>query len=190
MCQRIRRSRMFGWDGNPVRRRIDRLEGYMVAGLVCVFLMSAPVLAVVAGHWASVAVVRQEYTEAAWRQVPVVVQRSEPGQQNDSPGPAGTVWMRARWTTPDGAERSGWVPVSPGTAAGSIVPEWVNRSGSVTQWRMQRGEVRGWVVIAEVLAPCVLALALCFVGREGRLLFVRRRLAQWGEQCREQCGEP
>lgn len=34
MSQRMRRSRLFGWDGNPVRRRIDRLEGYMVAGLI------------------------------------------------------------------------------------------------------------------------------------------------------------
>jgi hypothetical protein len=190
MSQRMRRSRMFGWDGNPVRRRIDRLEGYMVAGLIGVFLISAPVLAAVAGHLTSIAVARQEYAKAGWRQVPATVQRSGTGQQNDSPGPENTVWMRARWTAPDGKQRSGWVPVSPGTAAGSRVLKWVSRSGATTPPRAQRGDPEGWIAISEVLTPCALALVLGVAGYEGRLFFARRRLAQWGEQCREQCGEP
>ena len=42
MIQRIRRSRMFGWDRNPLRRRIDRVEAGMLAGLIMAFLIGAP----------------------------------------------------------------------------------------------------------------------------------------------------
>ena len=42
---------MLGWDRNPMRRRIDRVEAAMVAGLIAVFLISAPVLGAAAGHW-------------------------------------------------------------------------------------------------------------------------------------------
>jgi hypothetical protein len=50
--------------------------------------------------------------------------------------------------------------------------------------------VEGWIAISEVLTPCALALVLGVAGYEGRSFFSRRRLAQWDEQCREQCGEP
>ena len=49
--KRMRRSRMLGWDRNPLRRRIDRVEAVVVAGLIAVFLISAPVLGAAAGHW-------------------------------------------------------------------------------------------------------------------------------------------
>lgn len=48
--QRMRRSRMFGWERNPLRRRIDRVEGGLVAALIVVFLIATPLLTVVAGH--------------------------------------------------------------------------------------------------------------------------------------------
>ena len=58
MIQRIRRSRMFGWDRNPLRRRVDRVEAAMLAGLIMVFLIGAPILVAVAGHWAQAAGMR------------------------------------------------------------------------------------------------------------------------------------
>jgi hypothetical protein len=82
--QRLRRSRMFGWDGNPVRRRIDRLEGRMFSVLVAIFLITAPVAAAVAEHWANGAGVRLEHEERAWRQVPAIVERTPPGWQDNS----------------------------------------------------------------------------------------------------------
>jgi hypothetical protein len=69
MKQPIRRSRMLGWDRNPLLRRNDRVEAGMVAGLIIVFLIAAPVLVAVAGHWTSTAGTRQR-AEMTWRQVP------------------------------------------------------------------------------------------------------------------------
>jgi hypothetical protein len=58
---------MLGWDGNPLRRRIDRVEAAMVAGLIAVFLISAPMLAAATGHWIASAGMREQRTEVAWR---------------------------------------------------------------------------------------------------------------------------
>jgi hypothetical protein len=92
----MRRSRMLGWDRNPLRRRIDRVEAAMVAGLIAVFLISVPGLAAVAGHWAAAAGMREQRTEMAWRLVPATVLGSTRGEIPS--GPAGQVWMPARWT--------------------------------------------------------------------------------------------
>jgi hypothetical protein len=128
--KRMRRSRMLGWDRNPLRRRIDRVEAAIVAGLIAVFLISVPVLAAVAGHWIGSAGMREQRAEVAWRLVPATVQGSAQGQIPS--GPTGTVWMPARWTAPDGQARRGWIPVSPGDAAGGSTRMWVTRSGSLT----------------------------------------------------------
>ena len=58
MKQPVRRSRMLGWDRNPLRRRIDRVEAGMITGLILVFLITAPVLVAVTGHWARAAGIR------------------------------------------------------------------------------------------------------------------------------------
>jgi hypothetical protein len=175
----MRRSRMFGWDRNPLRRGIDRLEAGMVTALILAFLTAAPVLATVAGHWTRTTGIRQEHAQADWRRVPAIVLRSAPRQQDDSPGPAGTVWMRARWTAPDGQARAGWIPVPAEAAVGSSTRVWVNHSGSLTVSPLQPAQLRGWIVVTEILTPLGLAVLLCLVGRGGRLLFARRRLADW-----------
>lgn len=38
---------MLGWDRNPLRRRIDRAEAGLAAGLILVFLITAAVLGLV-----------------------------------------------------------------------------------------------------------------------------------------------
>ena len=83
----------------------------MVTGLIAVFLISAPVLAAVAGHWIGSAGMRAQGAEVAWRLVPATVQGSAQGQIPS--GPAGRVWMSARWTRRMGSRaeaglRSAW----------------------------------------------------------------------------------
>jgi hypothetical protein len=179
MKKPIRRSRMLGWDRNPLRRRSDRLEAGMIAGLIAVFLIAGPVLVAVAMHWTRAAGLQQQRAEATWRQVPATVARSAPTQRNGSLGPADTFWTLARWAAPDGQPRNGWIPVSPHIAAGSSVRVWVNRSGALTGSPLQRAQLHGRIVIFGMLTAAVLGLLLCVVGIAGRLLFSRRRLADW-----------
>jgi hypothetical protein len=170
---------MLGWDRNPLRRRIDRVQAGMVAGLILVFLMAAPVLVAVAGQWTRAAGIRQQRAEITWRQVPATVAVSAPAHRDGFPGPVNTVWKPARWRAPDGQPRSGWILVSPAAAAGSSVRVWVNRSGALTGSPLQPAQLQGRIAIVGVLTAIVLGLVLCAVGGAGRFLFGRRRLADW-----------
>ena len=66
---------MLGWDRNPLRRRIDRVEAAVVAGLIAVFLISAPVLGAAAGHWSNSAAMREQRAEMAWCRPPCTATR-------------------------------------------------------------------------------------------------------------------
>ena len=85
MIQRIRRSRMFGWDRNPLRR-IDRVEAGMLAGLIMAFLIGAPFLVAGAGHLARAAGLRALRTQATWSQVSATVPRAAPNQSAELSG--------------------------------------------------------------------------------------------------------
>ena len=179
MKRPIRRSRMFGWDRNPLRRRIDRIEGGVIAGLIVLFLIAAPVLAMVAGNWTRTAGLRQERVEATWSQVSATVPRGSYPQRDFSSGAAAAVTILARWTAPNGQPRHGWLPVSPGTKPGSSLRVWVNRRGSLTGPPLRRTQLQGRIAIAEMATVGVLALVLSLVGGTGRYLLRQRRLASW-----------
>jgi len=123
--KRMRRSRMLGWDRNPLRRRIDRVEAAMVAGLIAVFLISVPGLAAAAGHWAGSAGIREQRAEMAWRLVPATMLGS--AREQIPAGTAGRVRMPARWTAPDGQPRRGWITVTLADAAGRSAQVWSTR---------------------------------------------------------------
>jgi hypothetical protein len=186
MIQRIRRSRLFGWDRNPLRRRIDRVEAGMLAGLITAFLIGAPFLVAGAGHLARAAGLRALRTQATWSQVSATVPRAPPNQSDQLSGQLDTVLLQARWTAPDGQPRSGLIPTSQGVAVGNSARIWVSRSGSLTGAPRGRSELLGWTPIAEVGTAIVLALIFFLAVRLQRWLFERRRLACWHRAWRAQ----
>jgi hypothetical protein len=179
---RIRRSRVLGWDGNPVRRRIDRLEGSLLIGLIAVFLIAAPVLAQLADQGIRAAGLRQERAEAGWHQVWAVVQGDAPAgraPQGRYPWPAKPVDKAVRWTAPGGQPRSGWVLVGAEVAPGSRSRVWVTRQGSLTGPPLRPAQLRDRIATTGVLTACGAGVLLVFVGLAGRCLLYQRRLAHW-----------
>ena len=173
---------MLRWDCNPLRRRIDRVEAAVVAGLIAAFLICAPLLGPAAGNRSDSAAIREQRAEMAWRLVPATVQGNWQGQIPYGPG--GTVWMMARWTAPDGQARRGWISVTPGDAAGGSVRVWVTPSGSLTWPPLEHSQVQAHIALAQWLAVLVLGLVLCLVAGAGRVLFAQRRLADWNRAWR------
>jgi len=170
---------MFGWDRNPLRRRIDRVEAGTLAGLIIVFLIGAPILVAVAGHWARAAGMRTLRAEATWSEVSATVQQSASSQSEASTGPEGFVWVQARWTAPDGRPRSGSIAIGPAVAVGNTARIWVSRSGSPTGEPRARSELLGWTPMAEVGMALGLAFLFFLAVRLERWLFGRSRLAHW-----------
>jgi hypothetical protein len=163
-------------DRNPLRRTLDRVEGVVVGGLAVAFLAGAPLAATAAWQFVYGLGARTAHAQqASWRQVPVVVQAAAPTDGYSGYQPV----VRAEWTAPDGARRTGTVPVPPGTPAGRTVRVWVDKAGRLTGPPLQPRQVRGQAVMAAVLVPVVLGEVLLCAGQLAHYLLGRRRLAAW-----------
>jgi hypothetical protein len=168
-------------DRNPLRRRLDRVEGVIVAGLAVAFLAGAPLAAAAAWHYAcSYGAHTAHAQQAAWHQVPAVLLATAPTTGYTGYQPM----VRARWTAPDGAPRTGTVPAQPGERAGSTVMVWADPAGQLTGPPLQAQQVRGQAFLAAILAPIVLGLLLLFTGQLASFLLGRRRLAAWDAEWR------
>jgi hypothetical protein len=177
-------ARRIGLDRNPLRRRIDRVQAALALLLIAAFLTAAPVLTAVAGHWARTVGMGQEHAERAWREVTAIVVRGPATGRHETFSAWGPVRARARWTAPDGRERSGLVPVTAGTRTGSSFLLWVNASGTPTGPPMRPVEQGQQAALAELVTLCVLAVAACLIADTGRILLDRRRLATWEKEWR------
>jgi hypothetical protein len=170
------------WMGkSPLRRRTDRIEAWVAAGLLVAFLVGAPLSSVLAGRWVLHGGVLEQRAQQSWRQVPAVLLKTAPVQP--------TLYLRAswntdvmvpaRWSAPNGRQVTGRVPVTPGTPAGRQLQVWVNRAGQATGPPLPNSELVRRVLGAQVLAPLALAVYLLGVGGLVRWLMNRRRLAAW-----------
>lgn len=123
-------ARGAGWGRNSLRRRTDRIESVGVLAAVVIAAASIPVATAVgtATYHRGLAVsARQTAAAVATEAVllddaPVLI---------GSGGPAGTVSVPGRWTTPDGARRVGMVQAAESARAGSTVRIWTDATGAL-----------------------------------------------------------
>jgi hypothetical protein len=172
-----RLARRLGLDGNPLRRRIDKIAACLAALLMAAFLIGAPMLSMAAARWVGHAAAAGQRAARSWRQVPAVLLRGAPPL---AVGEAfGTSSVTARWTAPDGHQREGRIPVSTGLAAGRTVQLWVDTAGSPTGPPPRYGAPVASEALVAVLAPAALGAMLWWLAGVGRWMLDRRRLADW-----------
>jgi hypothetical protein len=174
-----RLARRLGLDGNPMRRRTDKIATWLAAQFLLVILIGVPLSGVLAFTWASRAGAAAQRAERAWREVPAVLMRSVPAPGSFAGGVFGYTWVPAKWTAPDGRARSGDIPVEVGLAAGRTVPLWVNATGMPTDAPLTHRAVLARAATAAAVAAILLLVALSCVAAIGRWLLDRRRLADW-----------
>ena len=172
-----RLARRLGLDGNPLRRRTDKIAAFLAALLVAVFLIGAPLLSVVAVGWAGRAGAVGQGAERSWLQVPAILLQAAPAPA------AGQVLgysrVPARWKAPDGRPRTGQIPLSSGLAAGRTVPLWVYAAGSSAGPPPSHQVVLTRETAAAAGAAAVLAIVMLCLACAGRWVLDRRRLAGW-----------
>ena len=124
-------ARRAGLDANPLRRASDRAEAWLRIGLVLVFLIASPLAAIGLGKLTNAASFSAARAQAASERQVNATLLDKVARAADDPlyGASGFVWARARWTAPDGQQRSGQVPAPVGSQAGRTLSIWVDSDG-------------------------------------------------------------
>jgi len=175
----MRLARRLGLDHNPLRRRSDVIEGWLLPAAAVMFLFAGPLLGAVVGLRVHSDNIATQRAERAWRQVPAVLLQAAPGPMvSDNGANTWLVWTEARWLV-GGSPRVGIVPAAAGTKDGATVLVWLDRAGEVQEPPLSPGGASDRVMIAISFALAALAVFLTGLVLLGRRLLDRHRLAGW-----------
>jgi hypothetical protein len=172
-------ARRLGLDHNPLRRRSDMIEAWLLPAVVVVFLALSPLLIGAASAFIQNGNAAAVRAERSWHRVNAVLLQAVPGpMMSDNGANSWVTWTQARWTA-DGRRHVGQVPAPSGSSMGSTVPVWLDRAGNVQTPPLNARQIRDRVVLAAVVALTALAVCLAAVALIARRLLERRRLAGW-----------
>jgi hypothetical protein len=165
-------------DGNPLRRRMDRMETCLLAGLFAAAAAGAPFAAQAAGHaWLADATHTRLAQLAARHEVTAVLAQSAGavGEYTLS----SQVPTLASWTSVGGALRAGDVPAAPGSPSGTLVSVWTDEKGYLVSPPLTPTEVADQADAARVTA--VGGIIVCYMAGTLaiRQLLNHRRMAAW-----------
>lgn len=182
--QRLMRrvGRMLVGDDNPLRRGVDKLEYAVITSLIIAFLIAAPLLAIFAAGAVGAAGTTERTAESHWRSVTAILQQSAAEGTIGVDGDWETAWVKAQWTIPGGAKRTGQVAVALNAQAGQHVAVYVTPAGQLTHEPLTRAEVAERTVMAAVACPVALAVVLTIAVGATRILANRRRMACWARE--------
>jgi hypothetical protein len=165
-------------DGNPLRRRYDRLESGLVLALVLAFMLFLWPAMLVGGSVYRDGLADERVGPGARQLVTAVLTEDAPEQMNAA-GAAFMVRAQARWTMPDGTAREGKVQVRPLTRAGTRVQIWVDADGRPTTPPNKRAETITKAVFAATGVQLAATLGLVLIYVIGRRALDRRRYREW-----------
>jgi hypothetical protein len=174
-----RLTRRLRADHNPLRRRSDLIQAWLLPAAIAAFLTLGPLVAGAADLWVHAGNAAARHAQQSWHRVPAVLQAAAPGpMMSDNGSNSWLVWTPARWTA-GGRPQAGRVPAAAGTRAGSTIGVWLDRAGNVRMPPLTAGQVRDRVVVAALVALAALAVLLACLAAGVRLVLDRGRLADW-----------
>lgn len=175
----MRLRRRLGWDRNPLRRRADRIDAWLVPATFVVFLALIPVVMAVTSMLVRADSAATLRAQSSWRPVQAVVTQTGAGAtQPDFEAGGWVTPARARWTA-RGRTVTGVVPAPAGAKAGGTVTVWLDNAGNAELPPLTTAGVSERVTEATLSALAVLAGLLSVLMLLARHILNRRRLASW-----------
>lgn len=170
---------LWRWRRNPLRRRSDRLEAWVVLAAWTLTVLGGVVTGLVVSRSAENNLDRQRIE---WR--PVVAQLTEDAPGSGTIPASGTerVWAEVSWTTTDGSTRTGQARVAPASTVGTPVTVWTDTDGRMVTRPATESEVRLRSALIGALVGVTAAGVLFVGGRLVRGRLERRRMDQWDEE--------
>lgn len=174
-----RLTRRLGWDGNPLRRRSDLIEGWLLPVTIALFVALCPVVAGLTGMWVRADNTAVAHAKLTWKPVTAVLLRAVPGPaESDHGANTWMTWTPARWTA-DGRQRTGDVPAAAKSSAGTRQTVWLNRAGQPQLPPLTPGQVGDRAAADTLIALAGLAALLTASFWLARRALHRRRLEGW-----------
>lgn len=166
-------------DRNPLRRRTDRLETFLVTGSIVAALAAAPFAVPAAAAASHAAAAGAQAAERATRHQVRAVLDERAADVNDGYSQGSQVLVRASWRASDGAPRAGQVMAPAGSAKGASLLVWTDPAGHLTGPPLADGQVAGQADLAAIATGTGLALFVLCEAMIIRRTLDRRRLAAW-----------
>jgi len=172
-------TRRMGRDSNPLRRRSDVIDAWLVPVAIVAFLALCPLVFTVTGSWLRATATSQRQAQASWYSVQAVLLQPVAGPEQAAHGAnSWLTWTPAKWTA-DGVQRTADVPALSGTAAGTKVTVWLDPAGKVHMPPLTASQARDRVAVGRVIALAALAVVLAIMVILARRILDRRRLSGW-----------
>ncbi len=172
-------ARRLGRDGNPLRRRSDIVEAWLLPVAIAAFLALGPIVGVVTVAWVHADGAAARHAQLSWHRVGAVLLQAVPGpEMSDNGANSWLAWTPARWTV-NGRPHSGDVPAASGSRAGSVVPVWLDRAGKVQEPPLTAAQLGDRAVATTWIALAILAMLLAGLAWLGKRALDKRRLASW-----------
>ncbi|WRZ94505.1 hypothetical protein OHB54_38950 [Streptomyces sp. NBC_01007] len=169
---------LWRWRRNPLRRRSDVLEAWI--------MLAAWAFTVLLGAVTGLATVRAvehglAQQRAEWHAVPAHLIEDAPEARGTDPA-GRVVWTKVRWAAPDGTPRSGRVRVYAGTTADTPVLVWTDPHGRLVTRPASVAVARLRACLMGTFAGVGVAGVPFIVGRLLRGRLERRRMERWDEE--------
>jgi hypothetical protein len=175
---RFMRGRRF--DDNPLRRRSDRAETLILAGVFVGVLAGGPFAMAAGGGLAhDLAWHARQAQMTSERYVTAVTTQTAPPPDVSRDLGMITYPVLARWTAPNGTVRTGEIPVPLPTRAGTHEQVWVTLNGKLGAQPLQGSQIASLTSLGEVAAFVTLVAVLAMATGLARHELDRRRLAAW-----------
>ncbi|MEU0250162.1 hypothetical protein ABZ192_38850 [Streptomyces sp. NPDC006235] len=169
---------LWRWRRNPLKRRADRVEAWVVLGVWMLTVFVAVLAGLTVGRSVEDGLARER---VEWRPLAARLAERAPGTapENGDVSRAEHVWAEARWTAADGSSHSGQVRVLQGSRAGSPVTVWTDREGRQVNRPVTESQARIRASLIGGVAAFCAATAPLAGGRVVRRRLERRRMDQW-----------
>ncbi|WP_055524796.1 hypothetical protein [Streptomyces graminilatus] len=170
---------LWRWGGNPLRRRDDIVEAWIVLAVWTVFAVGGTVAGLVTAHAADEVFARQR---AERHPVRALLLDDVPAGTTTLGGTSDRRMARVRWTASDGSARTGQTLLKTGLKAGSRVTVWQDGQGRFTVAPRSSTEAAVESGFLGTGAAAGFAGLVFGAGAVARWRLDRRRVDQWGRE--------
>jgi hypothetical protein len=170
------KMRMWRWRRNPLRRRSDIAEAWVVLATWVAVLVGGPLVGMTAADAVQQSAERQREER---REVTAVLVDDAPDQMRvRAPGDY-PVWATVRWTGLDGSRYTDEARVPPGARAGHAVRVWTDPDNKIAAEPLTPEETRLHAISGGVLAATGASGAVLAASWVVRQALERHRMARW-----------